>query len=255
MSGLTKLSAAEKLLKLADEASNLKPYYYNSSLFKKWRRDTFIALSRIFGENAQHVQEFNEINYEPYGLDDDVVENLFYVDGLNDATVLLQSMAGEILDFWDDTPIDSSKTHVQPKREACVFIGHGRSPIWARLQLFLEKELKLNTVNYESESRAGEAIVAILEKMLEESTFAILIMTAEDETATGIKRARQNVIHEAGLFQGRLGFNKAILLVQDGLEEFSNVAGLQHIPFSGDRIDHTFNEVRRVLKREGLTER
>jgi predicted nucleotide-binding protein len=79
----------------------------------------------------------------------------------------------------------------------------------------------------------------------------VLILTAEDETGLGT-RARQNVVHEAGLFQGRLGFNKAILLVQEGLEEFSNVAGLQHIPFGGDRIDQTFLELQRVLRREGL---
>ena len=133
-----------------------------------------------------------------------------------------------------------------------VFIGHGRSPLWARLQLFLENDLNLQTIAYESESRAGTSIVPILEEMLNQATFAVLILTAEDGTAAGARRARQNVIHEAGLFQGRLGFRKAILLKQEGLEDFSNVAGLQYIPFSGDRIEQTFWELQRVLKREGL---
>ena len=160
--------------------------------------------------------------------------------------------------------VSSNRLKIQPltgqpvvqttsKSEQCVFIGHGRSPLWARLQLFLEKELNLKTVAYESESRAGDSIVPILEGMLNQATFAVLILTAEDETATaGSKRARQNVIHEAGLFQGRLGFKKAILLRQDGLEDFSNVAGLQYVGFTGDRIDQTFYELQRVLKREGL---
>ena len=139
------------------------------------------------------------------------------------------------------------------KSEPCVFIGHGRSPLWARLQLFLQNDLGLKTVIYESESRAGDSIIPILEGMLYQATFAVLILTAEDETgAAGSKRARQNVIHEAGLFQGRLGFKKAILLRQDGLEDFSNVAGLQYVGFTGDRIDQTFYELQRVLKREGL---
>jgi predicted nucleotide-binding protein len=133
-----------------------------------------------------------------------------------------------------------------------VFIGHGRSPLWARVQLFLENDLKIKTVSYESESRAGDSIVPILERMLSEATFAVLILTAEDATTEGAKRARQNVIHEAGLFQGRLGFKKAILLRQEGLEDFSNVAGLQYIPFSDDRIEQTFYELQRVLKRERL---
>lgn len=134
----------------------------------------------------------------------------------------------------------------------CVFIGHGRSKLWARVKVFLEDDIRLATVTYESESRTGHAIVPVLEKMLNQATFAVLVFTAEDDTAEGTKRARQNVIHEAGLFQGRLGFSKAVLLVQDGVEAFSNIAGLQYIPFSDDRVEQTFYELQRVLKREGL---
>ena len=46
-------------------------------------------------------------------------------------------------------------------REPCVFIGHGRSKLWARIQLFLDQELGLTTVSYESESRTGLSIVPI----------------------------------------------------------------------------------------------
>lgn len=135
--------------------------------------------------------------------------------------------------------------------QPCVFIGHGRSKLWGHVKMYLEDELGLATVTYESESRTGESITPILEKMLDQSTFAVLVLTADDETPEGGKRARQNVVHEAGLFQGRLGFKKAVLLIQEGLESFSNIAGLQHIPFSGDHIEQAFYPLHRVLKREG----
>lgn len=48
--------------------------------------------------------------------------------------------------------------------------------------------------------------------MLDESSFALLVMTGEDKTKAGKFRARQNVVHEAGLFQGQLGFSRAIIL-------------------------------------------
>ncbi len=134
--------------------------------------------------------------------------------------------------------------------QPCIFIGHGRSRLWARLKIYLEDELDLATVTYESESRTGDSIVPVLEKMLDQTSFAVLLLTAEDDGAVGAKRARQNVIHEAGLFQGRLGFGRAVLLIQEGIEEFSNVAGLQHIPFPGDNVEQTFYELQRVLKRE-----
>ena len=77
-------------------------------------------------------------------------------------------------------------------------------------------------------------------------------MTAEDEQADGEFRARSNVIHEAGLVQGRLGFQKAILLVEDGCEAFSNVHGLGYISFPKGNIAAAFEQVRNVLIREGL---
>jgi predicted nucleotide-binding protein len=146
-----------------------------------------------------------------------------------------------------------TSSHREAKRtvpQPCVFIGHGRSRLWARVKTYLEDELGLATVTYESESRTGDSIVPVLEKMLEQATFAVLLLTAEDSSQAGGRRARQNVIHEAGLFQGKLGFRRAVLLVQEGVEEFSNVAGLQHIPLSGENVEQTFYELQRVLKRE-----
>ncbi len=61
-----------------------------------------------------------------------------------------------------------------------------------------------------------------------------------------------NVVHEAGLFQGRLGFTKAIVLLEEGCKEFTNIQGLGQIRFPRGRISSAFEEVRRVLEREGL---
>jgi hypothetical protein len=139
---------------------------------------------------------------------------------------------------------------VRLPREKCIFIGHGRSNLWKKVESFLEKDLSLKTISYESESQVGRTITDALDLMLARASFAILIMTAEDATKDLKLRARQNVIHEAGLFQGNLGFDRAILLRQDNVEEFSNVAGLQHIAFSNDGIDQAFPELQRVLRRE-----
>ena len=149
---------------------------------------------------------------------------------------------------------DSIKPLPQKKSSGLgqIFIGHGRSKLWARLQIFLKDDLNLKTLTFEDESRTSESIVNILGEFLDKSSLAILVMTAEDETAEGKSRARQNVIHEAGLFQGRLGFDKVVILKQDGLEEFSNIAGLQYIPFSGDNIEQCFYELQRKFKKLGI---
>jgi predicted nucleotide-binding protein len=56
--------------------------------------------------------------------------------------------------------------------------------------------------------------------MLNTSSIAFLVFTGEDEAGDGGVRARQNVVHEAGLFQGKLGFSKALMLLEEGTEEF-----------------------------------
>jgi len=40
-------------------------------------------------------------------------------------------------------------------------------------------------------------------------------LTAEDEIAEGAQQAHMGVIHEVGLFLGRLGFNKAIVVLEE----------------------------------------
>jgi len=142
---------------------------------------------------------------------------------------------------------------VQPKKPPKplrVFIGHGRSQQWRDLKDHLHDKHQILVEAYEVGARAGHTIRDILAQMLDSSTFACLVLTGEDETTDGRTLARQNVIHEAGLFQGRLGFSRAIILLEDGTEEFSNVSGVQQIRFSKNNIKETFGEVLATLKRE-----
>lgn len=55
-----------------------------------------------------------------------------------------------------------------------------------------------------------------------------------------------------GLFQGRLGFERAIILLEEGCEEFSNILGLTQIRFPKGNIKAQFEEVRRILERERI---
>lgn len=129
-----------------------------------------------------------------------------------------------------------------------VFIGHGRSPHWRDLKDHLQDKHDIKVEAFETGARAGHTIRDILEEMAQKSTFALLVLTAEDATREGLPRARQNVIHEVGLFQGKLGFNRAIVLLEDEVEIFSNMDGVQQIRYQN--INETFGEVLATIKRE-----
>ena len=94
-----------------------------------------------------------------------------------------------------------------------------------------------------------------LQEMLKTSCFAFLVMTAEDVHADKRVHARENVVHEIGLFQGRLGFRKAIVLEEEGVTGFSNIDGLTRIPFpKGKLSDDAQKKICRTLEREGIIE-
>lgn len=145
--------------------------------------------------------------------------------------------------------VDASALKLDSKR---VFIGHGRSKEWLVLKDFITGRLHLEFEEFNRVSAAGIGTQERLHEMLEKCGFAFLIFTAEDAHEDQSLHARENVIHEAGLFQGKLDFRRAIILLEDGCKEFSNIVGLGQIRFSKGDISTCFEEVRRVLEREGL---
>ena len=162
---------------------------------------------------------------------------------------------GEIESVFEvfERNVEKAKLPLAQKSETTkpiVFIGHGRSSTWRDLKDHLQDKHQVKVVAYETGARAGHTIRDILVDLIGRSSFALLVLTSEDEQADGSMRARQNVIHEAGLFQGRLGFHRAIMLLEEGVDEFSNVAGIQHLQFSKGNIKEVFGEVLATLKRE-----
>jgi hypothetical protein len=141
----------------------------------------------------------------------------------------------------------------QKPRKIRVFIGHGHNDQWRDLKDHLHEKHGYEVEAYEIGARSGHTIRDVLEEMLDRSSFALLVLTGEDATLDNRVLARQNVIHETGLFQGRLGFSKAIVLLEDGTEEFSNIAGIQQIRYSKGNIKECFGDVLATLRREFMT--
>ena len=203
---------------------------------KMWLGSVRTALKLMYGENSPVLEAWPSNAIE---VPDNLIRETF-VDWVNRLTTLIDAITG------------SAQEALVPHRENRVFIGHGGSLQWLKLKDFLEKRLSLPWDEFNRESTAGLATTARLETMLSTSTFAFLIMTAEDEHADATLHARENVVHEVGLFQGKLGMSRAIILKEDGCQVFSNLHGLTYIGFPRGNIDATFEKIRLVLEREGL---
>jgi len=157
-----------------------------------------------------------------------------------------------LLDFFRDAAPDHHEKFGTEEREVSpkIFIGHGHSPVWRDLKDHLADHHGYQVLAYESGSRAGHTIRDILDDLGSKSNMALLVHTGDDEVGDGTRRARVNVVHETGLFQGKLGFNRAIVLLEEGCEAFSNIDGIQQIRFSKGKIREAFGDVLAVIRRE-----
>lgn len=158
----------------------------------------------------------------------------------------------ELYEELSNNTQQTTNNHPVNNENKKIFIGHGGSDIWLRLKNFIVDRLELEYEEFNRISAVGKATSDRLKEMLEVCCMAFLIMTGEDEQADGSLRARENVVHEVGLFQGRFGFEKAIILLEDGCGDFSNIHGITYIPFPKGNIRAAFEDIREVLERESI---
>lgn len=231
------LAPIQRLLQLATNGQNLlaKPELQRGSV-TMWFGTVRSNFRRIYGEGSGV-----ELNW---GVVPDGLSGAQLRDFFRDRLAKLEGL----LSVFNE----ASSKRAGSSQASRIFIGHGRSPVWRDLKDFLVERLNLPYEEFNRESTAGIATTERIEQMLDVSTFAFLVMTAEDERADATLHARVNVVHEAGLFQGRLGTRRAIILLEDGCQQFSNIHGLTHIPFPKGRVSAVFEDVRRVLEREKL---
>lgn len=218
--------------------------------YSRWDEFNKTLLERLF-DSPTIAAEYGA-SKEPeasYGVFLVEIENLQH--NLKDDLQKLQSIK-ERLPLFEEIRIATGNQNVSGEGERVVFVGHGHSREWLALQNFLEIRLHLRCVEFNTESAAGVGTQERLSELLDQAGFAFLVMTAEDQQADGSKRARENVVHEAGLFQGRHGFRKAIVVLEETCAEFSNLHGLGHIPFPKGKIESCFEEARKVLEREKI---
>jgi hypothetical protein len=147
-----------------------------------------------------------------------------------------------------EAPISLLSTTEVIGRRPRVFIGHGKSLLWLEVRDFVRDRLQLDWDEFDRVPVAGHTVTERLSQMLDQAQLALLVLTGDDELRDGKVQARQNVVHEVGLFQGRLGFDRAIVLIEEGCEEFANLAGLVQLRFPKGNVAAVFEKIRIVAE-------
>jgi hypothetical protein len=140
-------------------------------------------------------------------------------------------------------------------RPAGVLIAHDENPQWWVVRQFIERNCGLPTYELGSSAVDEHNLAELMRRTLSRCSFAVCLLSAKEIGPGGRARADQNIVQQAGIFQGRYGFGRVAILAEEGCDTFSNIAGLIRMDFPSGRITSTFLELERMLRREGLMRR
>ena len=236
-------SGYNKFLSFVDKSiKDNSAYEYAAEKNKEnWKYDTYEEFSSSY-YNAEQYSIMDRTNNKWFAFSGDsrLVRLTVESDKRSEIEAVFQVFESKLLDSAVEVVSEPVK----------IFIGHGGNSQWRDLKDHLHEKHGFEVITYEIGPRAGLSIKEVLQSMLTNSSFALLILTGEDIDKSGNLHARENVIHELGLFQGKLGFTRAIAVLENNVNEFSNIAGLNQIRFAKGNIKETYGEILATIKRE-----
>lgn len=103
------------LQKQIDEIERLKKLKRFSPEFKAWERKTKSLLSKIFGEKSSQVEDFAGISYMSQIITPGTPDRVYqedYIEGLEDAKAILNSMIEELTEFDLDENTDKDNPYL-----------------------------------------------------------------------------------------------------------------------------------------------
>ena len=236
-----KSKALERLRRALDAIPELKNLRYGGSPeFKKWQRNTEVAITNTFGNKSDYITDFDRIRFSLTLFETSESERQqFYVKSLELAAAVLESMIEEIEEYWEDenqtpTPIPSETHENEQINTDKVFIVHGRDgDAKNTVARFLER-LGLKPIILAEMPGQGQTIIEKFEQHAQVG-FAIVLLTPDDagslrgDGGNFSLRARQNVIFELGFFIGRLGRERVRALIKGEVEIPSDYTGIEYI--------------------------
>ena len=234
-----KARAKERLQRALDEIPDLKQLRRNSPEFKKWHRDTEVAIRNTFGESSSHVQDFGAIRYSLSFIVSGMPESDFqkaYVGGLSSAAATLESMIDEVEEYWEDDNQETNSSEAPKILERVntnqVFVIHGRDHgTRDTVTRFLEN-LGLEAVILQEQPDQGRTVIEKFEQYAL-CDFAVALFTPDDvggpNDSSLEPRTRQNVVFELGYFIGKFGRDRVRVLLKGNPEIPSDYSGVVYI--------------------------
>lgn len=124
--------------------------------------------------------------------------------------------------------------HPATSETAPIFLVHGHDHrLLHEVARVLERATGREVIVLHEQASRGRTVLEKFEDHAQLASFAVVLLTADDVGgAAGQEkkpRARQNVVFELGFFFGQLGRERVCVLLEEGVEQPSDMAGLVYV--------------------------
>ena len=249
MAESTEDQATRRIQNALDQVAAMASCRPNSPEFIKWRRDTGIAIERIFGANSRQVNEFGSIRFPVPAWSNNVAIRLTNELAAQEehrrqvlaAGAILESMKEEVREYGLDNVTSSQGAELRNFNMGNkVFVIHGRDEEAKQTVARFLSGLDLEPVILQEQASKGNTIIEKFEEHAQSAAFAVALCTPDDigglaDESDNLKsRMRQNVVFELGYFAGAIGRNRVCALMKGTIERPSDYDGVVYIPMDSN---------------------
>ena len=246
---MAKLAGTQKAI-VAVLNENVSPTYRKDSRFRNYFEPDLVR--HYFSQSASHIEVLRR-------LLPDLYEDFHFIQAEPDKELAttppsmafsLGQMERLVRDIEQVFEIRANSELAQPKPEALqrVFVSHGHSSDWRTVQAFVEKDIRLPTIELQQQPSEGRTVIEKLFDYATRCDSAVIVMTGDDLSNEDEVRIRENVMHELGLFQGLYGRDRVVLLHEEGVHVPSNLGGVVYVPYPKGNVDAGLHVLHRELK-------
>ena len=245
---MTDTLAIDNLNRLVSEIDGIKR---NSAEHARWLSNVLRILDAKFGPESQYSATIRHFPWKETGTrfyrgydieyqmqrDNDAAFGrqmeqakgiaLSAIDALKDSASDLQSAEKE----------KASSTGIYSPQK--VFIVHGHNETVKQIVARTLESAGLTPIILADQADKGRTVIEKFESEGNDVGFAVVLLTADDKGRKNYARkwqdrARQNVVFEMGYFMALLGRERVMLLLQEGVEEPSDLKGVVYTPLDKD---------------------
>ncbi len=242
----------EKFKKLTKEIDVMLPSRIDPSSeeFTSWQTKVERLLDRIYGSDSKEAKKFrNTLFWSPVyigSMDADQMN----IDACHNALESTRAIFKVYIEELEENLQDSEQPAEFEEEEMVhdfdkVFIVHGHDgELKQKVARLLEKQ-GIEAVILSEQPNQGMTIIEKIEAYSEGVDAAICLFTPDDEMKDGTKRARENVVLETGYFIGKIGREKTIVIVADGVMNLSDLKGIVYVSDKNWELD-VLKELREI---------